>query len=32
MKSYIINAAVTRNEDVDRPEKDWNSNQGRAVV
>lgn len=32
MKSYIINAAVTRNEQVDRPEKDWNSNQGRAVV
>ena len=32
MKSYIIEGAVERNEKVDRPEHDWNSNKGRAVV
>jgi UDPglucose 6-dehydrogenase len=32
MKSFIIDGAVERNETVDRPEKDWNSNKGRAVV
>ena len=32
MKSYIIENVVQRNEHVDRPEKDWNSNKGRAVV
>lgn len=32
MKSYIIDSIVNRNESVDRPEKDWNSNVGRAVV
>ena len=32
MKSYIINAAINRNEQVDRPEKDWNMNKGRAVI
>lgn len=32
MKSYIIESAVERNENVDRAEKDWNSNKGRAVV
>lgn len=32
MKSYIIENVVERNENVDRPEKDWNSNKGRAVV
>ena len=32
MKSYIIENIVERNENVDRPEKDWNSNKGRAVV
>lgn len=32
MKSFIINAAINRNEQVDRPEKDWNMNKGRAVV
>ena len=32
MKLYVIDAAITRNEKVDRPGKDWNSNKGRAVV
>ena len=32
MKSYIIKAAVDRNENVDRTDKDWNNNKGRAVV
>ena len=32
MESYIIKAAVDRNEKVDRAEKDWNDNKGRAVV
>lgn len=32
MKSYIIKSAVERNENVDRSEKDWNDNKGRAVV
>lgn len=32
MKSYIIENVVNRNENVDRPEKDWNSNKGRAVI
>ena len=32
MKSYVIDAAITRNEKIDRPEKDWNFNKGRAVV
>jgi UDPglucose 6-dehydrogenase len=32
MKSYILNSAIERNEKIDRPEKDWNENKGRAVV
>ena len=32
MKSYIIDSMVERNEKVDRPEKDWNLNKGRAVI
>ena len=32
MKSYILDSVVERNEKVDRPEKDWNSNKGRAVI
>lgn len=32
LKSYIINAAIERNENVDRVEKDWNNNKGRAVI
>lgn len=32
MMSYIILAARNRNVDVDRQEKDWESNKGRAVV
>jgi UDPglucose 6-dehydrogenase len=32
MKSYIIYSTVERNECVDRCEKDWNENKGRAVV
>jgi len=31
MKSYLIDAAIKRNEEVDRTEKDWNLNKGRAV-
>ena len=30
--SYIIDSAIRRNEELDRKEKDWNSNKGRAVV
>lgn len=32
MKSYIIENVVQRNEQIDRPEMDWNSNKGRAVI
>ena len=32
MKPYILNAVITRNNTVDRPEKDWNDNKGRAVI
>ena len=32
MKSYIVSATVSRNEEVDRPNKDWNDNKGRAVI
>lgn len=32
MKSYIIDSIIKRNESVDRPEKDWYQNKGRAVV
>ena len=30
--SYVINGAIQRNEKLDRKEKDWNSNKGRAVI
>ena len=32
MKSYILDSITRRNEEVDRSDKDWNSNKGRAVV
>ena len=32
MKPYILKAALTRNLEVDRPEKDWEADHGRAVV
>jgi UDPglucose 6-dehydrogenase len=32
MQSYVLKAAITRNEKVDRPEKDWCRDKGRAVV
>ncbi len=32
MMSYILNAARNRNIDVDRREKDWENNKGRAVL
>jgi UDPglucose 6-dehydrogenase len=32
MESYILEAAKARNVQVDRPEQDWNSSKGRAVV
>ena len=32
MKSYIIDSAIKRNEEVDRVEQDWFDNKGRAVV
>ena len=32
MKPYVMDAIIKRNEIVDRPEKDWESNKGRAVV
>lgn len=30
--SYVLKAAVERNNTVDRPEKDWSASKGRAVV
>jgi len=32
MKSYILEAIIERNENVDRPGKDWFENTGRAVI
>lgn len=32
MIPYIMDATITRNELVDRPEKDWTTNKGRAVA
>ena len=32
MTSYVIKNVIERNEKVDRSEKDWNSNKGRAVI
>jgi len=32
MKSYVIDSVIKRNEQVDRKEKDWNSNKGRSVI
>jgi len=32
MKPYIMEAIINRNEIVDRPEKDWNTNKGRSVI
>lgn len=32
MKSYILNSAIERNINVDRPEKDWCDDKGRSVV
>ena len=32
MKPYVLDAIITRNEKVDRPEQDWNDNKGRAVI
>lgn len=32
MRPYILEAAQTRNVEVDRPEKDWETEHGRAVV
>ena len=32
MKPYVMNAIIERNETIDRPEKDWNNNKGRAVI
>ena len=31
MKSYVLDAIITRNEKVDRPEQDWKADKGRAV-
>lgn len=32
INSYLLKAAIERNEKVDRPEKDWSSDIGRAVI
>ena len=32
MVPHIMNAIITRNETIDRPEKDWSANKGRAVA
>ena len=31
VNSFIIDAAIERNEKLDRPEKDWLKNKGRAI-
>ena len=31
-KSSVLEASIKRNNDVDRPEKDWENDKGRAVV
>lgn len=32
MKPFILEAIINRNELIDRPDKDWNNNIGRAVI
>ena len=32
MTPYIMEAIIQRNETIDRPNKDWNQNKGRAVI
>ena len=32
MNSLILKSAIKRNEELDRPEKDWEENKGRAVI
>jgi UDPglucose 6-dehydrogenase len=32
MKPYIMDSIIERNETVDRPEKDWHNNKGRAII
>jgi UDPglucose 6-dehydrogenase len=32
MKPYVLDAIIERNEKIDRPEKDWSTDKGRAVV
>lgn len=32
MKSFVLDAAIERNNSKDRPEHDWNDNKGRAVI
>jgi len=32
VKSYILKSAIDRNLEVDRTEKDWENNKGRAVL
>ena len=32
MKPHVMDAIIERNEKVDRPEKDWRNNKGRAVI
>ena len=32
LQSYILEAIIERNENVDRPDKDWFENTGRAVI
>lgn len=32
MKSFVLDAAIERNNSKDRPQHDWNENKGRAVI
>ena len=32
MEPYVLNSIIERNEKIDRPEKDWNQNKGKAVI
>lgn len=32
VESHILNAIIYRNDHIDRPEKDWTENKGRAVI
>ena len=32
IKSYMLESSIKRNEELDRPSKDWTENKGRTVL